>query len=363
VNKGFSDSIEESVELLKQLISVPSFSREESATAGLLYDYLEWKGVTANRAGNNVWAANRFFSPAKPTLLLNSHHDTVRPNAGYTRNPFNAEIVDGKLYGLGSTDAGGPLTTLIAAFLHFYERNDLQVNMVLAATAEEEISGRGGIESIWSLLPRIDFAIVGEPTSCRMAVAEKGLLVLDCLAKGKAGHAARHEGDNAIYRALSDVEWFRTYRFPRISDTLGSVTMSVTVIEAGKQHNVIPAECRFTVDVRVTDAYTLEEVLTEITNQVTCEVTPRSVRLKPSGIDRNHPLVKAAYRLGIETYGSPTTSDQALIPVPSVKIGPGDSARSHMADEFIYVEELGKGITTYLQLLNEIDRSASASLR
>jgi len=363
VSQGFSNSIEESVELLKQLISVPSFSREESATAGLLCDYLERKGVTVNRSGNNVWAANRFFNPAKPTLLLNSHHDTVKPNAGYTRDPFTAEIVDGKLYGLGSTDAGGALTTLIAVFLNYYERKDLQVNLVLAATAEEEISGLGGIESIWSLLPRIDFAIVGEPTSCKMAVAEKGLLVLDCVAKGIAGHAARDEGDNAIYRALNDVEWFRSYRFPRISPTLGEVTMAVTVIEAGKQHNVIPAECRFTVDVRVTDAYTLEEVLAAITKHVSCEVTPRSVRLKPSGINPDHPLVKAAQRLGIETYGSPTTSDQALIPVPSVKIGPGDSARSHMADEFIYVAELGKGITTYLQLLNEIDRSASASSR
>jgi acetylornithine deacetylase len=359
--QGFYD-IEESVALLKQLIALPSFSREESATAGLLYDYLEWKGVTVNRIGNNVWAANRFFNPAKPTLLLNSHHDTVRPNAGYTRDPFKAEIIDGKLYGLGSTDAGGALTALIAAFLHFYERKDLQVNMVLAATAEEEISGRGGIESIWSLLPRIDFAIVGEPTSCKMAVAEKGLLVLDCVSKGTAGHAARDECDNAIYRAMNDIEWFRTFRFPRISETLGSVRMSVTVIEGGKQHNVIPAECRFTVDVRVTDAYSLEEVLAEISKHVSCEVTPRSVRLKPSGINPAHPLVKAARQQGIEMYGSPTTSDQALIPVPSVKIGPGDSARSHMADEFILIKEIGSGITTYIQLLNEIE-CCSASLR
>lgn len=345
--------VNKAIGLLKQLISIPSFSREESATADLLYDYLKHEGVVVNRSGNNVWAVNRFFNPAKPTILLNSHHDTVKPNPGYTRNPFAADMQDGKLYGLGSSDAGGPLTALISAFLHVYNEQALTFNVVLAATAEEEISGSGGIESIWSSLPPIDFAIVGEPTSCKMAIAEKGLLVLDCVARGKAGHAARDEGENAIYKALSDLQWFRDYRFPRLSDTLGSVKMSVTQIEAGKQHNVVPAECRFTVDVRVTDAYTLEEVLAEISKNVSCEVRPRSVRLRPSGIAASHPLVVAAKNLGIETYGSPTTSDQALISVPSVKIGPGDSARSHSADEFIFIEEIRDGIALYIRLLNQ----------
>ncbi|QOI97597.1 MAG: M20 family metallo-hydrolase [Flammeovirgaceae bacterium] len=346
-------AVSKAVELLKQLILTPSFSREEAGTADVIFYYLEQEGVAVNRAGNNVWALNKFFSTSKPTILLNSHHDTVKPNSGYARDPFKPEMIDGKLYGLGSNDAGGALTAMIQVFLHYYQQPDLKFNLVLAATAEEEISGPGGIESIWSMLPQVDFAIVGEPTLCKMAIAEKGLLVLDCVAKGKAGHAAHNEGDNAIYKALKDIEWFRTFQFPRISPTLGPVKMTVTGIEAGKQHNVIPAECRFTVDVRVTDAYTLDEVLTEVTKHVSCEVTPRSVRLKPSGIEAEHPLVKAAKALGIETYGSPTTSDQALIPVPSVKIGPGDSARSHMADEFIYVDEIKEGIAMYIRLLNE----------
>lgn len=353
VNTGTDIAVSKAIELLKQLVSIPSFSGEESATADVLYQYLEQEGVTVNRSGNNVWAVNKFFSNSKPTLLLNSHHDTVKPNSGYTRDPFRAEIADGKLYGLGSNDAGGALTAMIAAFLHFYQARHLNFNIVLAATAEEEISGQGGLESIWSVLPPIDFAIVGEPTSCKMAVAEKGLLVLDCMASGIAGHAARDEGENAIYNALNDIEWFRTYQFPRISKTLGPVKMTVTVIEAGKQHNVVPAECRFTVDVRVTDAYTIDEVLAEISKHVSCDVRPRSVRLKPSGIEPEHLLVKAAQALGIETYGSPTTSDQALIPVPSVKIGPGDSARSHMADEFIYTDEIKEGIAMYIRLLNQ----------
>ncbi|MCK6618506.1 MAG: M20 family metallo-hydrolase [Cyclobacteriaceae bacterium] len=353
LNTDTEIAVNKAVQLLKQLISTPSFSREEAGTADVIYHYLKEEGVEVNRSGNNVWAVNKFYSNSRPTILLNSHHDTVKPNSGYTRDPFKPEMIDGKLYGLGSNDAGGALTTMIEAFLHYYRQPDLKVNLVLAATAEEEITGLGGIESIWSLLPHIDFAIVGEPTLCKMAIAEKGLLVLDCVAKGKAGHAARDEGDNAIYKALKDIEWFRTFQFPRISPTLGPVKMTVTLIEAGKQHNVVPAECRFTVDVRVTDAYTLDEVLAEISKHVLCEIKPRSVRLKPSGIEPGHPLVKAAMALGIQTYGSPTTSDQALIPVPSVKIGPGDSARSHMADEFIYVDEIKEGIAMYIRLLNQ----------
>lgn len=343
-----------SLDLLQRLIAIPSFSKEEDGVATLLQDFFRQQGVHANRQGNNVWVKNLHFDALKPTILLNSHHDTVKPNPQYTRDPFQPEIVDGKLYGLGSNDAGGPLVSLIATFLHYYPKENLKYNIVLAATAEEEISGTGGIESIWSSLPTVDFAIVGEPTLCEMATAEKGLMVLDCIARGKAGHAAREEGVNAIYEALTDIEWFRTYKFPDISKTLGPVKMTVTIINAGKQHNVVPAECHYTVDVRVTDCYSLEELLEIIQSNVKSEVKPRSMRMRPSGITENHPLIKASVKLGIKRYGSPTTSDQALIPAPSIKMGPGDSARSHTADEFIFVDEVGQGIETYIKVLDEI---------
>jgi acetylornithine deacetylase len=345
---------QDALTLLQTLIAIPSFSKEESGTATAIEDFLKKHSVQSYRIGNNIVAKNKYFDAAKPSILLNSHHDTVRPNAGYTRDPFKAEIKDSKLYGLGSNDAGGPLVALIATFLHYYGRNDLMYNLVLAASAEEEISGTGGIESIWSSLQPIDFAIVGEPTLCDMATAEKGLMVLDCIAKGKPGHAAREEGINAIYLALKDIEWFRTFRFPKVSDKLGEMKMSVTIINSGTQHNVVPAECKFTVDVRVTDAYTLEEVLLLIRSNVSSEVTPRSLRMRSSGISVDHPLVLSAKKLKLKLYGSPTTSDQALIPVPSVKIGPGDSARSHSADEYIFVDEIEKGIDTYIKLLNNI---------
>ncbi|HEY5919763.1 MAG TPA: M20 family metallo-hydrolase [Chryseolinea sp.] len=340
--------------LLQSLIAIPSFSKEESETANIIEDFFKKHSVQTNRIGNNVWAKNKHFDAARPTILLNSHHDTVKPNAGYTRDPFNAEINEGKLYGLGSNDAGGPLVALIATFLHYYDRKDLAYNLVMAASAEEEISGTGGIESIWPSLQPIDFAVVGEPTLCDMATAEKGLMVLDCIAKGKPGHAAREEGINAIYLAMKDIEWFRTFRFPKTSDTLGDMKMSVTIINSGTQHNVVPAECKFTVDVRVTDAYTLEEALSLIQANVSSKVTPRSLRMRSSGIAMDHPLVQSAKKLNLKLYGSPTTSDQALIPVPSVKIGPGDSARSHSADEYIFVDEIEKGIETYIKLLDNI---------
>ena len=339
------------IELLQQLISIPSFSREEEKTANLLMSFFNHHGMAAIRKGNNVWAKNKYFDPNKPTILLNSHHDTVKPNPAYTRDPFSANIENGKLYGLGSNDAGGPLVSLIVTFFYFYNEQNLNYNLVMAATAEEEISGTNGVELIWDDLPKIDFAIVGEPTLTDIAVAEKGLLVLDCVTKGKAGHAAREEGVNAIYKSLKDIEWFRNYQFPIISDSLGSVKMSVTVIHAGQAHNQVPAECRFTVDVRVTDAYTLEEVLDIINQHVSCEVMPRSLRLRSSGVSENHPLVIAGKSLGKNLYGSPTTSDQALIPVPSIKMGPGDSARSHSADEFIYIQEIEEGIESYIRLL------------
>ena len=340
--------------LLQQLISLPSFSKEEEKTANLLMSFFKHHGMEAMRKGNNVWSKNKFFDPIKPTILLNSHHDTVKPNPGYTRDPFWADIEDGKLYGLGSNDAGGPLVSLIMTFFYFYNEQNLTYNLVMAATAEEEISGTNGVELIWNDLPNIDFAVVGEPTLTDIAVAEKGLLVLDCVAKGKAGHAAREEGVNAIYTSLKDIEWFRTFQFPKISDSLGKVKMSVTVIHAGQAHNQVPAECKFTVDVRVTDAYTLEEVLDIINHHVSCEVMPRSMRLRSSGVAEDHPLAAAGKSLGKKLYGSPTTSDQALIPVPSIKMGPGDSARSHSADEFIFVKEIEEGIDSYISLLEKI---------
>jgi acetylornithine deacetylase/succinyl-diaminopimelate desuccinylase-like protein len=342
--------------LLAQLIATPSFSKEEDGTALVLEDFFKGEQIPTQRLGNNVWAQNRYFDTSKPTILLNSHHDTVRPNSQYTRDPFKPEIIDGKLFGLGSNDAGGPLVSLIATFLHYYTHQQLRYNIVLAATAEEEISGTGGIEKTWKHLPTINFAIVGEPTLCQMATAEKGLMVLDCVASGKAGHAAREEGVNAIYEALPDIEWFKNYSFPKVSDTLGTVKMSVTIINSGSQHNVVPAQCQFTVDVRVTDSYTLEEVLAVIKSNVKSNVTPRSLRMRSSGIAADHPLTIAAKKLAIPCYGSPTTSDQALIPVSSVKMGPGDSARSHSADEFIYVNEIELGIETYIKLLEEIIR-------
>jgi acetylornithine deacetylase/succinyl-diaminopimelate desuccinylase-like protein len=343
-----------SIDLLQRLIATPSFSKEEDEVATILEEFFERQRVHSFRKGNNVWVKNQYFDPEKPTVLLNSHHDTVRPNPQYTRDPFKPEIIDGKLFGLGSNDAGGPLVSLIATFLHYHSKPDLKYNVVMAATAEEEISGTGGIESIWSSLTPIDFAIVGEPTLCQMATAEKGLMVLDCIARGKAGHAAREEGINAIYEALKDIDWFKTHKFPVVSSTLGPIKMTVTIINAGKQHNVVPAECHYTVDVRVTDAYSLEEIFEVIKQNVKSEVTPRSMRMRPSGIAEDHPLVQAAIALGIERYGSPTTSDQALIPTPSVKMGPGDSARSHTADEFIYVEEIRKGIDTYIRVLDKV---------
>jgi acetylornithine deacetylase len=345
---------ESSIELLKQLITRPSFSREEDETAATLESFLNTHGVKTNRLANNVWARNLYFDPAKPTVLLNSHHDTVKPNPGYTRDPFTPEVSEGKLFGLGSNDAGGCLVSLIATFLYFYKQKGLSYNLILAATAEEEISGVNGIELLMPHLGDLEFAIVGEPTEMHLAIAERGLMVLDCRARGTAGHAAREEGENAIYNAMKDLEWFRSYRFPRISEQFGPVKMSVTIIHAGSQHNVVPAECSFTVDVRVTDAYRNEEVLEIIRSHVASDVNPRSVRLKPSSISLEHPIVKSGIALGRKTFGSPTMSDQALIDIPSVKIGPGDSARSHMADEYIFLDEIRQGIDLYIRLLDPL---------
>jgi len=345
----------EATELLKRLIATPSFSKEEDRTAELIVNYLASKGVTANRQQNNVWATNKYFDAAKPSLLLNSHHDTVKPNKAYTLDPFLPIEKDGKLFGLGSNDAGGCLVSLIATFLYFYERADLSYNLVLAATAEEEISGHNGIELLLPTLPPLQWGIVGEPTRLDLAVAEKGLLVLDCISHGKAGHAAREEGDNAIYKAMKDIEWFHTYRAPKVSNLLGPVKMSVTVIDTdNKAHNVVPSQCHFVVDVRVNECYTFEELLEVIRSSVSCEVTPRSLRMRSSGIALDHPIVQSGLKLGRSCYGSPTTSDKALMPFPALKTGPGDSARSHTADEYIYLAEIGQGIEGYIDLLKSV---------
>jgi acetylornithine deacetylase len=350
IEQLYSDSLN----LLRQLIATPSFSKEEDKTADIIETFLKSKNVDPCRVFNNVWARNKYFDETKATILLNSHHDTVKPNKGYTLDPFSHIEKDGRLFGLGSNDAGGCLVSLIATFLHFWEQQDLKYNLVLAATAEEEISGKNGIEILLSHLPKMDFAVVGEPTQMNMAVAEKGLLVLDCTAYGKAGHAAREEGDNAIYKAIRDIEWFRTYKFDKVSELLGPMKMSVTIINAGSQHNVIPAECKFTVDVRVNELYTFEEVLDIIKQNVQSDVQPRSVRLRSSSIALDHALVQAGKKLGRKYFGSPTTSDKALMNFPALKIGPGDSARSHTANEFIYVDEIKEGIELYIALLNEL---------
>ncbi|MCU0449842.1 MAG: M20 family metallo-hydrolase [Bernardetiaceae bacterium] len=347
----------EASELLKSLIRTPSFSREEGPTAELINDYLQQKGIVTHRQGHNVWAFSPNWQPHLPTILLNSHHDTVRPNAGYTRDPFSPEVEDGRLYGLGSNDAGGCLVGLIGTFVHYhtlFAQNwpGQTFNLVLAATAEEEISGKGGVELILPQLGHLDLAIVGEPTQTQLAVAEKGLMVLDCTARGRAGHAARNEGENAIYKALADMEWFRHYQFEKISEMLGPVKMTVTVINAGSQHNVVPDTCTFTVDIRTTDVYRNAEVLDIIRQHVSCEIKERSFRLNASSIPLSHPIVKRGQALGRTCYASPTTSDQALMPFTSIKIGPGDSARSHTANEFIYLDEITAGLRFYIDLLD-----------
>jgi acetylornithine deacetylase len=347
----------EALELLKQLIATQSFSREEQGTALIIRQFLEQHGVAVSVEGNNVYARSKYFKEGRPTLLLNSHHDTVRPNRGYTRNPFAPDVEDGKLYGLGSNDAGGCLVSLIAAFIFFYNRNDLPFNMVLAASAEEEISGIHGIEMLLPLLGKIDCAIVGEPTIFQMAVAERGLMVLDCTAYGVAGHAARNEGDNALYIALEDIAIIRDFNFEKVSPLLGETRMAVTVIETdNKQHNVVPPICRFVTDVRVNEMYSFEEVLDLLQSKLRSKVLPRSTRLKSTSIAMDHPLVKAGLLMGCTSYGSPTTSDKALMSFPALKIGPGDSARSHMADEFIYVDEINKGIQQYIGLIENFSR-------
>lgn len=346
---------QDALALLKELIAIPSFSKEEERTADAITTFLLSKGVNTERVGHNILARNRYFDPSLPTLLLNSHHDTVKPNKSYTLDPFSPVEKEGKLYGLGSNDAGGCLVSLIATFLHFFERSDLTYNIVLAATAEEEISGKNGIELALTQLPDIHAAIVGEPTKMDLAVAERGLLVLDCTAHGKSGHAARNEGENALYKAIQDIRWMSNYVFPRSSEFLGPVKMTVTVIETdNKAHNVVPDTCKFVADVRINEQYRFEEVIEEIRAHVQSEIKPRSLRMRSSMIPVEHPLVQAGLALGRSVYGSPTTSDKALMPFPALKMGPGDSARSHTADEFIFVDEIREGISLYINLLSKV---------
>ncbi|SFB93332.1 acetylornithine deacetylase [Flexibacter flexilis DSM 6793] len=339
---------------LKQLIEIESFSRQEDKTADLLQNTLASLGIAFERKGNNVWAKNLYFDAAKPSVLLNSHHDTVKPNKGYTLNPFEAIEKDGKLYGLGSNDAGGALVSLMAAFLYYYDKPSLNYNVIFAATAEEEVSGTGGIELIANELGEIYLGIVGEPTEMHLAIAEKGLLVLDCVSHGTASHAAHENNNNALYKALADIEWFRTYHFPEKSEILGDVKMTVTIIKAGSQHNVISDKCEFTVDIRTNDKYRNADVLAVVKQHVSSEVTARSLRLNSSAISPEHPFVKAGLALGRKIYGSPTTSDQALMNFPTVKLGPGNSLRSHSSDEFIFVDEIREGIEIYCKLLSSI---------
>lgn len=343
----------EAIDLLKNLIETPSFSSEENNTTILLENWFVSNGINFKRENNNIWAYNLHFDKSKPNLLLNSHHDTVKPNKGYTLNPFSAIEKDGKLFGLGSNDAGGCLVSLIATFTYFYAFENLAYNLIIAGTAEEESSGRNGLNSILKHLPEIDVAIVGEPTEMHLAIAEKGLLVLDIVVPGTASHAAHQNLDNPIYNALPVINWFKTYEFEKISEVLGPVKMTVTQINAGKQHNVVPSECGLVVDIRVNDCYSNAEILEVVKQNINAKVTPRSMHLNASSIDKNHALVQAGISLGRNTYGSPTLSDQSVLSCQSMKLGPGNSLRSHTANEFIFINEIKEGIDLYIKIISE----------
>ena len=345
----------EAIALLKQLIETQSFSSEEDNTALLIEDWFTVHEIPFKHNKNNIWATNKHFNENKPTLLLNSHHDTVKPNNGYTKNPLKAIIENGKLYGLGSNDAGGCLVSLIATFTYYYKKKDLNYNLVIVASAEEESSGPDGLNSMLSIIPTIDVAIVGEPTLMNLAIAEKGLVVFDAKVKGTASHAAHPNTDNAIYNTIDVLKWFQDYKFEKKSHVLGDVKMTVTQINAGKQHNAVPSEVELVIDVRVNDEYTNQEIADILTENSPCtSIEARSLRLNSSSIPVHHDLVKAGIELGRETYGSPTLSDQAVLTCPSLKLGPGDSTRSHTADEFIYLAEIKEGVKIYIELLNKV---------
>ena len=347
--------IQDAIALLKNLIETQSFSSEEDGTALLIENWFATNEIPFKRTKNNVWATNKYFDESKPTLLLNSHHDTVKPNSAYTKDPFKAIVENGKLYGLGSNDAGGCLVSLIATFTHFYLQENLKYNLVIVASAEEESSGQDGLNSMLSIIPNIDVAIVGEPTLMNLAVAEKGLVVFDAFIEGTPSHAAHPNNNNSIYNTIAVLQWFKDFKFDKTSGALGDVKMTVTQINAGKQHNVVPAHVDLVVDVRVNDAYSNQEVADILQENSPCtKITPRSLRLNSSSISTNHELVKAGIEMGRETYGSPTLSDQSVLSCQSLKLGPGDSTRSHSADEFIYLKEIEEGIKIYVELLNKV---------
>ncbi len=346
---------QEAIAILKKLIETQSFSSEEEHTAALIETWLIANNIEYTRTKNNVWATNKYFDESKPTLLLNSHHDTVKPNSGYTKDPLKAIVEDDKLYGLGSNDAGGCLVSLIAAFTYFYEKENLKYNLVIVASAEEESSGPNGLNSMLAVIPKIDVAIVGEPTLMNLAVAEKGLVVFDAEVKGTASHAAHPNDNNAIYNTIDVLKWFKDFEFTKPSEALGDVKMTVTQINAGKQHNAVPADVKLVVDVRVNDKYTNQEIADLLITNAPCDsIVPRSLRLNSSSIPIDHELVQAGIEMGRETYGSPTLSDQAVLTCPSLKLGPGDSTRSHTADEFIYISEIEEGVKIYIELLNKV---------
>ncbi len=346
---------EAAIDLLKQLINTESFSSQEEETAKLIENWFENYKIPFKRSNNNVYAFNQNFDKEKPTLLLNSHHDTVKPNSGYTKDPFNAHIEDGKLYGLGSNDAGGCLVSLLATFTYFYKKENLKYNLVLVASAEEESSGPKGLNSMLPIIPEIDVAIVGEPTLMNLAIAEKGLVVFDAIVKGTPSHAAHPNTNNSIYNTIKTLQWFERYTFDKTSKSLGEVKMTVTQIQAGSQHNVVPEATKLVVDVRVNDCYSNQEVAAILEKEAPCdEIKARSLRLNSSSIPLEHELVQAGISLGRTTYGSPTLSDQAALSCPSLKLGPGDSTRSHTANEFIYVKEIEEGIEIYKTLLESI---------
>ena len=343
------------IDLLKNLIATPSFSSQEDQTAVLLENWFKQYNISFKRKDNNVWAVNKFFDAEKPCLLLNSHHDTVRPNNGYTRDPFSPTVDEGKLFGLGSNDAGGCLVSLLACLTHYYSKETPKYNLVFVATAEEESSGAKGLNSVLSELPPIDVAIVGEPTQMQLALAEKGLVVFDASVLGTPSHAAHPNDNNPIYKLPEVLTWFEKYSFERSSEVLGDVKMTVTQVNAGKQHNAVPADVKLVIDVRVNDQYSNQEIATILQKEAPCDrIEPRSLRLNSSSIPIDHALVQAGLNLGRHSYGSPTLSDQAVLNCPSLKMGPGDSKRSHSADEFIYIHEIEEGIDLYIKLLNKV---------
>ena len=345
---------EKAIVLLHDLIAIQSFSSEEDPTAKRIEQWFVEHKIPTKRENNNVYAFNAAYDPSKPTLLLNSHHDTVKPNSAYTKDPFHPHVEDGKLYGLGSNDAGGALVSLMALFTHYYDHPNPKYNLIIAATAEEESSGPLGLNSLLKTLPTIDVAIVGEPTLMQLAIAEKGLVVFDGKVKGTASHAAHPNADNPLLKLPEVINWLKNFSFEKESEVLGPVKMTLTQLNAGKQHNVVPAQVDLVIDVRVNDCYSNQEIVALLQKEAPLELTARSIDLNSSSIPEEHPLVQAGIALGRETYGSPTLSDQAKLSCPSLKLGPGDSTRSHTADEFIYVHEIEEGIALYIDLLNKI---------